>query len=112
MRVYCCSDLIFATKIRSTAEAVGAPTRPAREAEKLGTLLEEEDVALVLVDLELDEAESLIRQAKDHASQPRVIAFGAHVARERLQAAEAAGADRVMPRSTFTQELPELLQNP
>ena len=63
MIVYCCQDLIFATKIRSTAEAVGIVSRPARNRVALLDRLRcvddgkpHEPVSGVLIDLELGEA--------------------------------------------------------
>ncbi|MFW6045661.1 MAG: hypothetical protein ACOC8O_02255, partial [Natronomonas sp.] len=66
-----------------------------------------EPVRAVMIDLELGEAGlGLIRQAKQHAGAPAVIAFGSHVAKEVLDAARNAGADQVLPRSAFTTKLP------
>ena len=118
MIVYACSDLFFATRIRSTAETLGVVTRPTRDADTLQQRLDQVDdgkghapVRAVIVDLELGEAGlTLIRQAKQHAAAPVVIAFGSHVAKDVLDAARAAGADQVLPRSAFTAKLPDLLE--
>ncbi len=57
-------------------------------------------VHAIMVDLDLaDTAIALIQQAKQHATPPAVIAFGSHVATDLLQAARAAGADDVLPRT-------------
>jgi len=117
MIVYCCSDLIFATKIRSTAEALGVTSRPARDADALQKRLEQvpdgkanDPVTGVFVDMELDDdALALIRQVKTHDAAIPVIAFGSHVAIDQLQAARQAGADEVMARSQFTANLAYLL---
>lgn len=118
MIVYACSDLIFATRIGSTAEALGIVTRPTRDADKLAARLDRvedgkanDPVDAVLVDLDLGDAGiALIRQAVEHPSEPVVIAFGAHVATELLQQAAEAGA-KVMTRGSFTGQLPQLLQH-
>ena len=118
MLVYCCQDLIFATKIRSTAEALGAPSRPARDADALRNRLEQVDdgrangpVTAVFVDLELGPVGlELIRQAKAHDDALAVVAFGSHVAAELLQQAQQHGADFVMPRSMFSSTLPALIE--
>ena len=113
MILYACTDLFFATRIRSTAETLGVATRPARDGEALAERLDDarEPVHAVMVDLELGEqANALIRQAKSYDAAPVVIAFGSHVAKEVLQAASDAGADHVLPRSAFTAKLPELLE--
>jgi hypothetical protein len=118
MIVYACQDLIFATKIRSTAEAIGVPTRPARDAEALRKRLERVDdgklnepVTGVLIDLELGDAGlGLLKQTKAADAGIPVVAFGSHVAAEILQAARQGGADFVLPRSAFTASLPSILE--
>ncbi len=117
MIVYCCSDLIFATRIRSTCDTLGILSRPARDEPMLQNRLDRvEDgkandaVSAVLVDLDLDAGPALIALAKAHPASPPIIAFGAHVATERLQAAHHAGASQVLSRGTFTKDLPALLQ--
>jgi len=118
MIVYCCSDLIFATKIGSTADALSVGARPARNSESLAKRLEQVDdgklnepVEAVLVDMDLEEKGiELIQQAKAHDAELPVIAFGAHVAVELLESARAAGADVVMPRGQFTASLPGILE--
>lgn len=117
MIVYCCSDLIFATKVRATAEALGVPTRPTRDAQALRNRLDRVDdgrlndpVTAVLVDLEVPDATALIAQAKRHDGRIPVVAFGSHVATQVLQQAREAGADLVLPRSAFVMQLPDLLR--
>lgn len=118
MIVYCCADLLFATKVRSTAESLGIPTRPARDGHALASRLDQVDdgklnepVTGVMVDMDLgDAALALIAQVKAHTSAPPVVAFGSHVAVEMLQAARDAGADFVLPRGQFTANLPALLE--
>jgi hypothetical protein len=128
MIVYACSDLIFATKVRATAEALAIATRPTRDAEALRRRLNRVDdgkgndpVTGVIIDLDLgDAALALIRQvAADPgpagtsgppAPRPQVVAFGSHAATALLDSARAAGADFVLPRSQFTANLPTILQ--
>jgi len=118
MIVYCSQDLIFATKIRSTAESLGVPSRPIRNASALDKRLNQVDdgklndpVTGVLIDLEMGPTGlDLIDQTKKHNADIPVIAFGSHVATQTLQAAHDRGADFVMPRSQFTANLPALLE--
>ena len=111
MILYCCQDLIFATKIRSTAETLGVPTQAIRDAAAIETLEKPGEVGAVMVDLELgDTASQLIERAARELGGAAVIGFGSHVAREQLQAARDAGADQVLPRSAFTNQLPDLLR--
>lgn len=117
MIVYCCADLIFATKIRATCESLGLVSRPARDAKMLQNRLDRVDdgkpngpVSAVLIDLDLGEAAlPLIAQCRAHASPPRVVAWGPHVLVDLLKSARQAGADPVLTRGAFTSNLPELL---
>jgi hypothetical protein len=117
MIVYCCHDLIFATKIHSTTEALGLSCRPARSLNALQKRLDQIDdgkpcgaVVAVIVDLTLGEAAlDLIDLARRQDPAPTVVAFAPHVEVALLDAAEKRGADRVMPRGAFSAELPDLL---
>ena len=108
---------MFATKVRSTCEALGVVSRPARNAAMLTARLDRVDdgkpndaVAAVLVDLDAEDALELIALATAHETQTPVVAFGPHVAVELLQQAAESGADPVMTRGRFTAELPALIQ--
>ena len=62
------------------------------------------------MDLDLgDRAIELIAQAKSRNPSPKVVAFGSHVATELLENAQKHGADFVMARSAFTENLPDIL---
>ena len=118
MILYCASDLLWATRIKATADSLGIPCRPARNPEMLAARLGDSDVRGMIVDLEAgDVALSLIRSLRSDpppggqtAKRIPVIAFGPHVATEALQAARQAGADRVMTRGAFDSGLVELLR--
>lgn len=118
MIVYCCADLIFATKIRSTAESLGIVTRPARHAAMLQARLDRIDdgkpndpVTAVIVDLEAGGAGlAMIEQVKRHDAAIRVVAFGPHVDTDALESARRRGADATLPRGAFTADLPRILQ--
>ena len=105
-------DLLFLSRIREAARGAGVEVRSARtpaalvEAARAGA-------TLVLVDADSDrlrgiEAIAALR-AEPSASAVPVVAFFSHVHADRAQAARAAGASRVLPRSAFVQELPGLL---
>ena len=118
MILYCCQDLIFATKIRSTAESLGVPTQALRDADALPSAsngdegdADGQSIGAIMVDLELGEdAMTLIERARQNLPTAAVIAFGSHVAKDVLDGAKARGAHHVLPRSAFTQQLPDLLQ--
>jgi DNA-binding NarL/FixJ family response regulator len=111
--LYCCTDLIFATKIRSTADAVGVSSGAVSDPTGLAEQIEDltEPATGLMVDLELgDKALSLIDEARQRLPQAKIIAFGSHVAKETLEAAKEHGAHQVLPRSAFTEQLPDLLR--
>jgi len=129
MIVYCCQDLLFATKIGSTAEHLGFVSRPVRDMDKLQARLSQIDdgkangpVTLVLVDLAMESvALEVIRVANEHrqakttsdrdqAPVMKIVAFGSHVDAQALRDAKAAGADQAVPRSQFVQQLVPLLE--
>jgi CheY-like chemotaxis protein len=111
MSVVCCvvSDLIFATKIRGTAAAVGVDV--AVVSDRAAMLAHLDDAATLILDLNLesDEAVELIRLARARPTAPRIVAYCAHVDKDLAAAAEEAGADSVVPRSKFVAALPEIL---
>lgn len=105
------TDLIFSTKIFSTAKAVGAEALGARNLDVLATRLADPEVGRLIVDLNsagVDVIEA-IRRAKAQRPDVRVLAFLSHVQVELAQQAREAGADQVMARSAFSAKLPELL---
>ena len=107
----CCvvSDLIFATKIRGTAAALGVDVAIVRD--RAAMLASLDDAATVILDLNMDgdAAVELIRLARDRPVPPRIVAYCSHVDKHLASAAEEAGADAVMPRSKFVAALPEIL---
>lgn len=117
MILYACSDLIFSTRIASTASSLGIPTKGLRTVDRLRELMtaESDEDAIphgLIIDMDLqDTALDLIREARTLNPQLTIIAFGAHVEAERLRQARTAGADPVLPRSTFTQNLSEILKS-
>ena len=111
MSVVCCvvSDLIFATKIRGTAAALGVEVAVVRD--RAAMLAHLDDAATVILDLNLDgdDAVELIRLARARPAAPQIVAYCAHVDTDLATAAEEAGADAVMPRSKFVAALPGIL---
>ena len=109
---------MFATKIRATAEALGVPSRPARDAEALQKRLDRVDdgklnepVTAVIVDLGLgDTGLTLIEKTKAHDPAIPVVAYGSHMATDTLRQARAKGADFVMANSQFAGTLPAILE--
>ena len=116
MILYLAADLIWATKIKATAEAVGVTARPARTLEMLEARLADSPVAAVVVDLDKpDEALAFIarlrrEKASDADRRIKILAWGPHVATDLLAAAKAAGADYVMTRGAFDHRMAEILK--
>ncbi len=106
------SDLIFATKISGTARAVGIDTMIVSTTKALGAALDDGDVGLVIVDMSLadGEASAALQSVASHPSRPTAVAFYSHVQSELREAAERAGADLILARSKFSEQLPELLR--
>jgi hypothetical protein len=117
MVVYVAADLLWATRIKGTADQLGIPCRPVRSVEMLHARLGEGGVRGVIVDLEAgDLALDAIRAVRARAAAdeqggtPVIVAFGPHVGVEALAAAKAAGADRVLARGAFDRGLVEILK--
>ncbi len=115
MILYCAADLIWATKIRATAEASGIASRPARDEAMLEARLADSPVRGLVVDLEAPAAMALVRRLRGPAAGDReravgLVTFGPHVEVERFQEAKAAGAERVLARGAFDRNLVEILK--
>ncbi len=107
-------DLFFASKIRATAEQLGVRVEFARSIDALVTSAQQELPALVIVDLQTQRLDPFALSARLKADPELrgvpVVGFFAHVQAELQQRAQQAGFDRVLTRSVFTKQLPELLQ--
>lgn len=102
-------DIFFQMKIAETAKHLGIEFKVAANADALLGLLDPPP-QLVIVDLNarsrpIDAIVKLRATAKDI----RIVAFLSHVQRELAEQARAAGCDEVMPRSSFTQNLADIL---
>jgi CheY-like chemotaxis protein len=105
------ADLIFASRIRAAAEAAGVTARLARTAAEVEVAAGEAGLVLLDLDARGLDAPALIRALKANAALAAVpvVAFVSHVRADAIEAARAAGADRVLARSAFVRVLPELL---
>ncbi len=107
-------DLFFAAKIIETAKLVGAEVETLQSSEALLRRSAEEGPSLIIVDLNAPGAErgETIRQLKANCalSGIPVVGFLSHVQADLAEAAKQAGCDRVLPRSKFTAELPQILR--
>jgi DNA-binding NarL/FixJ family response regulator len=106
------TDMLFETRIRSTAAALELPYGNARNLADLEQRLERQQPALLIVDMEISGAPAVefIRQGKSSAAGPTVLAYLPHVRQDLADAARSAGADVVLPRSKFSADLANLLR--
>lgn len=107
------TDLIFATKIKSTADATGVPVSVVRSLDALRQAAGDTGGArLAIIDLGAAGVDTIeaIRAVKATALATRAIAYASHVETALMQQASDAGADLVLPRSKFSADLPELLR--
>ena len=106
-------DLFFASKIRGTAEQVGARVQFSRSIPDAIAKAHDETPALIIVDLNAGccDVLELARALKGDEVLAGVVLLGffSHIQTELQQAAVAAGYDRVMPRSAFTKNLADIL---
>lgn len=115
MILYSAADLIWATRIKSTADDLGIPCRPARNERMLRDRLADSTVRAVLLDLEApDRAWELLAILRGPDAEPgtgaiRVLAWGPHVAVDLFERARRLGADEVLTRGAFSSGLPGLL---
>ncbi len=109
-------DLFFAAKIAETARLVGAEVETLQSGEALLRRSAEERPSLIIVDLNARGAQrgETIRQLKMNSTLTAipVVGFLSHVQADLAEAAKQAGCDRVLPRSKFTAELPQILRTP
>jgi hypothetical protein len=117
--LYAAADLIWATRIKATADALGVACRPVRSLAMLEARLADSTIGALIVDLEAGGlAFTLMGRVMggESAGKPgkeggiRVLAFGPHVAVDAMDRARAAGADAVLARGAFDRRLPEILR--
>jgi CheY-like chemotaxis protein len=117
-RIYCfIEDLFILAKIQEVSKKLGikvAFLKPEKDVvTKLAETREEDRPALILFDLNNANAKPLTLIPKIKTKLKRgtsIIGFLAHIQGELKSKAVEAGCDTVMPRSTFSQNLPSLLR--
>ena len=102
-------DIFFQMKVAETAKHLGIEFKVATNTDALLSLLEPRP-QLVIVDLNArNQPIDAIVKLRAASKDIRVVAFLSHVQRELAEQARNAGCDEVMPRSSFTQNLAEIL---
>jgi CheY-like chemotaxis protein len=106
-------DLMFTSKIRTTASQLGEPVTFARSADAALTEMRKATPSLVILDLNNPRTDALglvASMKKDPALAPvRTVGYTSHVLTEVIEAARRAGVDEVLARSAFTQRLPDIV---
>ena len=101
-------DLLFQSRLREQANALGYDTALADTPSSVETALET-NPKLVVIDLHADGIDwrSAVASANDRDTP--VLAFGRHTEAALLNAAREAGCKKVVPRSQLVEELPQLI---
>ena len=111
--VACVEDLFCRSKSEATGRHLNVPVRFA-EPKDLAAAASQEDTAAVLLELSTNgacfDAVRKLRQEAKTRDLP-VIGFLRHTDRELARQAEAAGLTRVLPRSEFSETLPDLVMD-
>jgi PleD family two-component response regulator len=106
-------DMFFASKIRAVAEHLGIKIRFARSAGEALEAARDCQPSLIIADLHGQKCDpfGLAEQLKADETLRAVplLGFFSHVQTELQRRAQQAGYDRVMPRSAFSKNLPEIL---
>jgi len=107
-------DLFFGAKILETAERLNVSLRLVRSPEELEAQARAYRPGLLIFDLNAESCQPLqaIRRVKANPELKNTPALGfySHVQHDLKAAAAEAGCDRIMARSAFTAQLPELLR--
>ncbi len=106
-------DLMFTSKIRTTAGQLGVPVTFARSRDNALAEMRAAPPSLVLVDLNSTRTDPLgtvaAMRAEPALSSIPTVGFVSHVQTDLAAAAREAGVDEVLARSAFTARLPEIL---
>lgn len=106
------TDLIAASKVEAAAARAEMALRIAATDEEAVRLSVETSATLVLVDLGSASVDvvSLVEQLRSHDEPPAVVAFGPHVHKTKLEAAQRAGCDQVLSRGGLLGHIDEILK--
>jgi CheY-like chemotaxis protein len=107
-------DLMFSSKIKTTATALGVPLTFARSSATALAEMRKNAPTLVIFDLNNPRTDPLgtvtaMRADPSLAAIP-TVGYVSHVDTDMITAARAAGVTEVLPRSAFTMQLPDILK--
>lgn len=103
-------DLMFISRVTGTASQIGKSVEVSGQLEDVAIKAADEKYGCLFIDLSIPALN--ITELVSRVKRPglRLVAFGAHVQTEQLALAESAGCDEVHPRSRFSAQLPQILQ--
>jgi CheY-like chemotaxis protein len=107
-------DIFFASKIRTAAESLGVEFDTARSVATAIDKARTNRPDLVIADLHSERCDAValaqaLKADVDLRDVP-LVGFFSHVQTEFRDRALAAGFDRALPRSAFTQQLPQIIR--
>ena len=106
-------DMLFASKIRATAEHLNVEIRFARSVDALVSAVQENEVTLIVVDLHSQKFDPIalatLLKGDDELRSIPLLGFFSHVQTELHREAMRAGYDTVIPRSVFSRDLGKIL---
>ena len=106
-------DLLFTSKIRTTANQLGVPITFARSSEAALSDMRRNPPALVIFDLNNPRTDPLgtveAMKADPALAAIPTVGFASHVQTDVIEAARQAGVSEVLARSAFTQRLAEIV---
>lgn len=105
------ADLIFGARIRASAESVGADVVIAKNPDDLLAKVMAQPPRMVILDLDRRgmNVGQMVAAIKAATSAP-ILAYVSHVREDAIREAKSAGADRVIARGAFANQLPQLLK--
>ena len=106
-------DLMFSSKIKTTAKQLGIDVMFARSADAALAEMRKTSPSLVILDLNNARTDPLgiVAQMKQDAALASIptVGYASHVQVDVINAAREAGVGEVLARSAFTQNLPQIL---
>jgi hypothetical protein len=111
--VACVEDLFFRSKIDATARHLNVPVRFS-DCRGLPAACSDSGAVAVLLELSANgEALKMVRELRSNEATRElpIIGFLSHVDRQLARDADAAGVTRVLPRSEFSETLPEMVMD-
>jgi PleD family two-component response regulator len=109
-------DLMFTSKIKTTASQLGIAVSFARSADRALAEMRTTTPSLVILDLNNARTNPLAivagMKADPALAAVRTVGYASHVQVDVINAARQAGVDDVMARSAFTQNLAAILSQP